>query len=231
MPTPLKNMDKSTINEYTLKAWADCYPPEDIDILKQKAQSLDLAIKNAKDNLTQLQVAKSKLANLTNALPPVLTKLQTANHYRNEFIAAYGTLGISSSPSHDEMDTTIRQFTDSLASYASQVEERFFANLSQVESTISFLSALKDLYLTLATIPDIINNSFFKTEESRRKPIIRELYRLFSNIASNYLFSGTNPSSHTSSLISPSLSQDEFNSLLKVKEQANKTLSLLRSCR
>jgi hypothetical protein len=231
MPKNLKDIDKSTLTEQALKAWGNLYPKDKVDLLIAKANSLEKSISETKEHLIKLQVAKSKLANLTNALPPVLEKLQTANSYRNEFILDYGSLGISSTPSHDEMDSTIRQFTAALASYASQVEERFFANLSQVESTIAFLAALKDFYSSLAAIPDIIQNSFFKTEESRRKPIIRDIYRLFSNIANNYLFTGTDPSTLTSSLISPPIDQAEFNSLIAVKKEAERTLTILKNCR
>lgn len=222
--------DTSTVSELLVKEWLDKYTQEVVSSLNSKAQSLTYTINSTQEEFTKLTLAKSRLDDLTSTLPPIITSLDGAIKKRQDFIATYGELGASLKIPYETMDATLRSYTDNLADYAVQVTERYFANLSQIEKTLAYLTSIRDLYQDLATIPTVIRMNFLKTPEDRRKPIIRELYRLFKSVADNHIFFGMDP--HIENPLIPNkIDEGEFKSLCAVRKEADMFARILKNAR
>ena len=226
---PLK-LDTSTVSELLVKEWADHYPTETISALNAKAQALTYTITSTQEEYTKLTLAKSRLGELTSLLPPIITSLDGAIKKRQDFLSTYGDLGAMLKIPYETMDATLRSYTDALAQYALQVTERYFANLESVKNTLAYLTNLRDLYRDLAAIPAVIRMDFLKTPEDRRKPIIRELYRLFKAVADNHLFFGLDPNIENP-VIPSKIDAEEFKSLCNVRKQAQGFADVLKASR
>ncbi len=225
-----QKLDTSTISELLVKEWADHYPPETIGALNAKAQALTYTITSTQEEFTKLSLAKSRLGDLTSLLPPIITSLDEALKKRQDFLATYGDLGATPLIPYETMDATLRSYTDVLADYSSQVSERYFKNLKDVESTIAYLTSLRDLYRDIAAIAAVIRMDFLKTPEDRRKPIVRELYRLFKAVADNHLFFALDPNIENP-LIPSKIDAEELKSLCNVRREAQKFADILKASR
>lgn len=225
-----QKLDTSTLSELLVKEWADHYPPETIGTLNTKAQALTYTITSTKEDLTKLYLAQSRLGDLTSLLPPIITSLDEALKKRKDFLNTYGDLGATLIIPYETMDAAIRSYTDVLADYAQQVTERYFKNINDVESTIAYLTGLRDLYRDIAAIPAVIRMDFLKTPEDRRKPIVRELYRLFKAVADNLVFTGLDPNIENP-LIPSKIDAEEFKSLCNVRREAQKFADILKASR
>lgn len=225
-----QKFDTSTVSELLVKEWSDHYPPETIATLNAKAQSLTYTITSTKEDFTKLSLAKSRLDDLTSTLPPIITDLDGSIKKRQDFISTYGDLGATLKIPYETMDATLRSYTEALADYALQVTERYFANLKEIENTLAYLTSLRDLYRDIAAIPAVIRMDFLKTPEDRRKPIIRELYRLFKAVADNHLFFGLAPTIENP-LIPSKMDAEEFKSLCNVRKEAQKFSEILKASR
>jgi len=225
-----QKLDTSTLSELLVKEWADHYPPETIGTLNAKAQALTYTITSTQEDFTKLSLAKSRLGDLTSLLPPIITSLDGALKKRQDFLAAYGDLGATIKIPYETMDATLRSYTDALADYALQVTERYFKNLKDVERTLHYLTHLRDLYRDIAAIAAVIRMDFLKTPEDRRKPIVRELYRLFKAVADNLVFTGLDPNIENP-LIPSKIDAEEFKSLCNVRREAQKFADILKASR
>ena len=225
-----QKFDTSTVSELLVKEWADHYPPETIATLNAKAQSLTYTITSTKEDYTKLSLAKSRLDDLTSTLPPIITALDGSIKKRQDFISTYGDLGATLKIPYETMDATLRSYTEALADYSLQVTERYFANLKEIENTLAYLTSLRDLYRDIAAIPAVIRMDFLKTPEDRRKPIIRELYRLFKAVADNHLFFGLAPTIENP-LMPSKMDAEEFKSLCNVRKEAQKFSEILKASR
>ena len=222
--------DTSTISELLVKEWADHYPKETIGNLLAKAQSLTYTISTTQEDLAKLSLAKSRLGDLTSLLPPIIASLDDAMKKRQGFISEYGDIGADLDIPYETMDATLRSYENVLCSYATKVQEKYFANLKEIETTLAYLNSLKNLYEDLAAIPSVIRNDFLKTPEDRRKPILRNLYRLFKAVADNNLFMGIAPT-FENPLIPGKLDSAEFKSLCAVQKEAKRFADILKSSR
>ena len=225
-----QKLDTSTLSELLVKEWADHYPQETIGTLNTKAQALTYTITSTKEDLTKLSLAKSRLGDLTSMLPHIITSLDGALKKRQDFLATYGDLGATLKIPYETMDATLRSYTDALADYALQVTERYFKNLKEVERTLYCLTHLRDLYRDIAAIPAVIRMDFLKTPEDRRKPIVRELYRLFKAVADNLVFTRLDPNIENP-LIPSKIDAEEFKSLCNVRREAQKFADILKASR
>lgn len=225
-----QKLDTSTLSELLVKEWADHYPPETIGTLNAKAQALTYTITSTQEDFTKLSLAKSRLGDLTSLLPPIITSLDGALKKRQDFLNTYGDLGATLKIPYETMDATLRSYAEALADYSCQVSERYFKNLKEVESTIAYLTSLRNLYRDIAAIPAVIRMDFLKTPEDRRKPIVRELYRLFKAVADNHLFFGLDPNIENP-LIPSKIDAEEFKSLCNVRREAQKFADVLKASR
>ena len=230
MAKKLQKLDTSTISELLSKEWSDHYPPETVSVLNAKAQSLTYTIESTRELLTKLSVAKSRLGELTSLLPPIINSLDEALKKRQDFLHTYGDLGAKLTIPYEQMDVTLRSFTDVLNDYAEQVTKGYFSNINEVENSIAYLTSLRDLYRDMATIPTVIRMEFLKTPEDRRKPIVRELYRLFKAVADNQIFFGLDPNIENP-LIPSKIDAEEFKSLCNVRKEAQKFADILKASR
>lgn len=225
--------DTSTISELLVKEWAAHYPQKTIGSLLAKAQSLAYTISTTQENLTKLSLAKSRLGDLTSLLPPIITSLDEAMKKRQDFISEYGdlcALYAAIEIPYETMDSTLRSYSNALCAYATKVQEKYFANLKEIETTLTYLNSLKNLYEDLAAIPSVIRNDFLKTPEDRRKPILRNLYRLFKSVADNNLFMGIAPTVENP-LIPGKIDSTEFKALCAVKKEAKRFAEILKASR
>ena len=230
MAKKAQKLDTSTISELLVKEWADHYPPETIGTLNAKAQALTYTITSTQEDLTNLSIAKSRLGDITSLLPPIIASLDEALKKRQDFLATYGDLGATLKIPYETIDATLRSYTNALADYALQVTERYFKNLKEVENTLNCLTHLRDLYRDIAAIPAVIRMDFLKTTEDRRKPIVRELYRLFKAVSDNHLFFGLDPNIENP-LIPSKIDVEEFKSLCNVRREAQKFADILKASR
>ena len=222
--------DTSTITELLVKEWSDHYPPETISALNAKAQSLSYTITSTQEEYTKLTIAQGKLDNLTSMLPPLITSLDVSLMRRQDFIKEYGDLGAVLKVPYETMDATLRSYVEYLNDYAKQVRDRYFSNLEEVRKSLAYLTHLRDLYRDIAAIPAVIRMDFLKTPEDRRKPIIRELYRLFKAVAENHLFFGLDPNIENP-LIPNKIDAAEFKSLCNVRKEAERFAELIKTSR
>lgn len=230
MPTKTSKPDTSTIVELLLREWSDHYPKEKVSALFAKANSLSYTITELDEKITSLTIAKSRLEDLSVPLSRVVSDLSTAISKRDDFIGEYGDLGMSMPIPQDEMKATLSMYTDTLTAYSKSVHDAYFANLEQIKTIRKNLGSLKDFYGALATIITTIRESFFKVEESRRKPIIRDLYRHFKSLADNFDFDNLNPSM-PNPLLHTTIDKEEFNGLFHVRKNAKKAAQILKTCR
>ena len=225
-----QEIDSRTISELLVKEWADHYPPEKTSSLQAKAQSLTYTINATNDEYTKLVLAKSRLDDLTSALTPIITSLDSALEKRQDFISTYGDLGATPEIPYETMDSTLRLYTESLDSYAVKVTEGYFSNLKEIKASLEALTNLRNLYQDLAAIPSVIRNEFLKTTEDRRKPILRTLYRLFKSVAENQAFTPPDPSVSIP-LVQNKIDETEHDSLLAARKEAKKFANLLKRVR
>lgn len=225
-----KNIDNSTICDQLFKKWLDQYPPEKTAALQDKYLSLEKSHRLISEKHTTLLTAKDKLSQLWQPLAQCIGGLQSAALARNEFIAAYGDLGVSPKTPYATIEEAIRTYGEELRAYGDAVEKTYFSNLEKLSHHIAYLAALKNLYQTLFKVIITIRDSYFKTEPDRRKPVIRELYRLFSEIDSNHAFFGVSPDI-TDSLFSTPIDRAEFQSLLAVRREAGNTAKVIKKAR
>ena len=222
--------DTSTISELLVKEWAAHFPQETISSLLAKAQSIAYTITSTQEELTKLALAKNRLGDLTSLLPPIITSLDDAMKKRQNFISEYGDLGATLDIPYETMDATLRSYENVLSSYATKVQEKYFANLKEIETTLAYLNSLKNLYNDLASITFTIQTDFLKTPEERRKPILRNLYRQFKAVADNTLFMGIAPTVENP-LIPDKIDPDEFKSLCAVRKEAKRFADILKASR
>lgn len=222
--------DTSTISELLVKEWADHYPQETIGSLLAKAQSLAYTISTTQENLTKLSLAKSRLGDLSSLLPPIITSLDEAMKKRQDFISEYGDLGAALEIPYETMDSTLRSYANALCAYATKVQEKYFSNLEEIETTLKYLTSLKNLYQDLADITFVIRTDFLKTPEDRRKPILRNLYRRFKAVADNTLFMGLVPT-FDNPLIPVKIDSAEFKALCAVRKEAKRFAEILKASR
>lgn len=222
--------DTSTISELLVKEWAAHYPNETIGSLLAKAQALAYTISTTQENLTKLSLAKSRLGDLTSLLPPIITSLDEAMKKRQDFISEYGDLGAALEIPYETMDSTLRSYSNALCAYATKVQEKYFANLKEIETALAYLNSLKNLYNDLASITFTIRTDFLKTPEDRRKPILRNLYRQFKAVADNTLFMGLAPT-FDNPLIPVKIDAAEFKALCAVRKEAKRFAEFLKSLR
>ena len=225
-----KQHDTSTICDLLLKEWSDTYPPEKVNALMTKADSLSYTLKDTNEQFTKLSLAKSRLMDLSNHLVPIIGEMTTAIGKRNEFIAQYGDLGVECSIPQSTMEETIQSYVKALDEYAVKVNEAYFANLENVRHTIAYITSLRDFYAELAAIINSIRKEYFPTAPDRRKPIVRDLYRRFKSLADNKIFFGICPDI-PNPLIKKPMDRDEHTSLMKVRKEANHTASVLKASR
>jgi len=226
-----KEHDTSTICDLVLKGWLNQYPPEKTSALQDKYLALNGVIKTTSEKLTHLKTAQKKLNHLTEGLVPVLGIIGTANFERQEFIAEYGNLGVKFPRSYAEVEDLLTSLKDEFAAYAKNVEAAYFSNLADVESTLTALTALRDFYQTLFSLVVKIRDEYFKEKPDRRKPIVRDLYRLFSALAENRMFCGLAPTITTPYLPTTRLDKGEYDSLVAVRRQAEKAATALKKAR
>ena len=229
MPKPHTKQDDSTVCERVLKEWSDHYPPEKVSALQAKAQSIGYAITETKLKLDKLVCAQKRLSSLSEPLGATIPTLTKALAAYTEFTAEYGDLGVSPSIPITDMQKTISEYVASLAAYMVDVHKAYFSNLDSVKMTIGQLTSLRDLYENLAQIAVTIRKEYFPTEESRRKPIVRELCRRFKALE-NVGFFGMSPDIENP-LLSERISREEFVSLSKVWKEAKATEQVLRTYR
>lgn len=182
--------DTSTICDKILKEWSDSYPKEKLDTLLQaKVKTLETAIFKTKEKLDNLTRASMALDDMTSPLLSVQKSLQAAIAKRRSFIAAFGDGGVTTPHSVEDMEATTNQYIQELNSFADQIRESFLKNLSFVSDILKSIEALRYLYQNLRDTILTINDQYFKTPPDRRKPIVRDLIRRFSQIASNNMSS------------------------------------------
>ena len=225
------NRDTSTIADNILKSWADNYPKDKVDKLYQQADTIEKLVVRYKEQLTSLKAAKQRLGYLTDSLPPVLSLLNTAISKHTDFVETYGTLGIELKIPTSTLKDTIEQYVSVLADYAVDVDAAYFQNLNEVSQTLEYVSAIQNFYKTLADIITSITENYLKTKPDRRRPLVRELTRLFKALRDNYLFQGVNPSSQSSKLLTNPLPSEEYKTICKIQEEARYTADLLSKSR
>lgn len=229
-PDKSKITSLETALDVMLKKYLEDYPQDIIDSINNKAQSIASAIKQTKEKRASLIVAKQNLDSLKSCFPTCLTHLQSALNIHSDFTKEYGTLDILPPLPISEMSSTISSYLSSLQDYAKAIDDKYFSNFTLVSNTLDALSSLYDFYTTLAHIPSYITDVFLKTEPNRRKPIIRELYRLFTALHNNTLFTSLNPNT-PNPLISSPLTQQEYNSLVQVSTKALTIAKLIKHAR
>ena len=230
MAKKTENLDTSSISELLVKEWADHYPQETVNQLQAKAQSLTYTINTTKEDHTKLTIAKSRLEALITPVPKLLSELSKALSARQEFIAEYGDLGVPLNPPPETIQSEILIMSKALTDYGEKVYKAYFSNLDAVAKTIVQLENLRNLYQDLATIPTVIRTNLLKTDPSRRKPIYRELYRLFKSVGDNYIFLANAPTIDNP-LLASKIDPEEFKSLETAKRNAAKFAALLKNCR
>lgn len=230
MAKKTENLDTSSISELLVKEWADHYPQETVNQLQAKAQYLTYTINTTKEDHTKLTIAKSRLEALITPVPKLLSELSKALAARQEFISEYGDLGVPLNPPPETIQSEILIMSKSLTDYGAKVYKAYFANLDAVAKTIVQLENLRNLYQDLATIPTVIRTNLLKTDPSRRKPIYRELYRLFKSVGDNNIFLANAPTIDNP-LLSSKIDPEEFKSLETAKRNAAKFAALLKNCR
>ena len=225
-----KSFDYSTVCDQLLKEWSDKYPQDKVSSLMAKENSLTYTINSTNEEFTKLTLAKSRLDELYEPLKGVVPYFLKALEKRNSFIAEYGDMGIPMSIPPETIEHMVYQYNSALTKYADEVNDRYFANLKEIGNTLHYITSLRDLYHNLALAITTIRDSYFKTDKDRRKPIIRELYRLFKAIADNTIFLGNAPSIDNPLIKNP-IDYAEFKSLTEVRKEADKTAKLIKDAR
>ena len=223
-------LDTSTISELLVKEWADHYPQEKVTSLINKADSLSLTIASMQEHLTKLTVAKAHLDKLSVPLSNAVAAVADALAKRQDFVSAYGDLGVSLAVPPETISATLSDYTRIISDYALHITEAYFANLKEVESTLARLASLRDCYRDLAAISTTIRKDYIPTPPDRRKPIVRELYRLFKAVADNHGFFGLDPNIENP-LIPSKIDAEEFKSLCNVRREAQKFADILKRSR
>lgn len=230
MSKPSKDDETYTVLDHLFKVWLDQYPPEKTTALQERYLFLDKTIRELNQKYITLETAKDRLSNLWQPLSQCLGGLQSAAFARNEFIAAYGDLGITPQTPYNTIAETIKTYGEELQSYGYAVEKTYLSNLDSARKQIDHIYALRNLYADLFKAITTIRDSYFKTEPNRRKPIIRDLYRIFNSIGSNHSFFGAAPTIEDS-LISPPIDKGEWDSLLALRREAEKAATVIKSSR
>ena len=183
MPNSNKKIDTDTICDKLLQEWVDSFPEEKIEIIKIKARNLESAYLKTKEQLDTLTRAKNSLDELTSPLMSVMVSMKSAIATKKNFINSFGDCGITTAHSPEEMEEAVHGFCNELQEYADKVKEAFMGNLTAVSSVLDALNSLCSTYKQIYAIIEIINSQYFKTEQCRRKPIIRDLIRRFQSLA------------------------------------------------
>lgn len=225
-----KSFDYSTVCDQLLKEWMDQYQQDKVSALMAKSNSLTYTINTTNEEYTKLSLAKSRLNELYEPLKGVVPYILNAIEKRKAFIDEYGDLGVPLSIPPETIEHTVCQFEFALTDYANKVNDRYFANLDEVRKTLAYVTALRDFYQNLALAITIIRDSYFKTDKERRKPIVRELYRIFKALADNHLIFGIAPSI-ANPLIKQPIAAEEFESLEKARREADKTAKVIKDAR
>lgn len=223
-------LDTSTISDLLVKEWADHYPQEKVTSMLNKADSLSFTISSTQEQFTKLTVAKSLLDELSTPLSNAVSAVADALAKRQHFISTYGDLGVSLAVPPETITATLSEYTRHISDYALHITEAYFANLKDIESTIARLTSLRNLYRDLAAIATTIRKEYVPTQPDRRKPIIRELYRLFKAVADNTIFLGLSPTINYP-LLPQTIDKDEYQSLCAARREAQKFAELLKGSR
>ena len=230
MSKPSKDDETYTVLDHLFKVWLDQYPPEKTTTLQDRYLSLDKTVRELNQKYITLETAKTRLSNLYKPLSDALAYLDAARCSYDDFVKAYGDLGVSTPTPKETMETTIASYIGEMKTYADKVNAAYLSNLETARKNIDHIYALRNLYADLFKAITTICDSYFKTEPDRRKPLVRDLYRIFNSIGSNHSFFGAAPTIEDS-LISPPIDKGEWDSLLALRREAEKAAKVIKSAR
>lgn len=184
MGKPKYMNDTGTIADLLLKQWSDSYPPEKRAEIKSKAAAIDTSCAKTRERIDTLKRAQIAIDDLSVPLLSVLRNMEDAVSKHRNFLNAFGDGGVKIDHTPEQMDDTITSYCNELTSFSDRIKEAYLQDCKLKDSLLTCILYLRDIYISIADIADIIDNQYFKTPSDRRKPILRDLIRRFQELGS-----------------------------------------------
>ena len=235
MAKKVEKNDGSTACELIFKEWLDSFSEESVAKLKEKSENLTGTIAEMKEKTEILKKAREEFMDNYKELPNLAKGIQDVAKGRMKFLQKYGTCGIEQFPSLGDITAQMAFCIDSLNEYGKKAYEKYFQKLSAFTEVVGCMEHLKKFYSNMADIIDTIRNVYFKELPDRRKPIVRELYRKFSdfNISESegpvwlYYFSPDTANPY----IDKPMDTKEYNAILNVLSRCRVTAKAIKNAR
>ena len=172
----------TTYCDDALKKWDESLPPkEELDKSLSALLSSMLEWENRIANLRKAYKDERIWSNYTNE---IAERLRAAASSAYGFMKEYGKEGISVNIDPVNMGKMMQSVSDGLTAFWKDVDAAWFNKIDDLERVLADIKSVRSIFASVVRAADIIRDEYFKTEPNRRKPIIRDLRRIFSEIGS-----------------------------------------------